>query len=272
MTNALTIDLEDWYQGNELVPHTDASRYEDRIEFSTSSVLDILAEYKTHATFFILGHIAEKKPSLIRTIADAGHEIGSHGYSHRLIYKQTPAEFEEELCRSKDACEQTSGRQVMGHRASNWSITRTSLWALDILKKHNFHYDSSIYPAQTYLYGISGAPRFVHRLENGLLEIPPSTVRIAGRCLPFSGGFYLRMLPLFLLKRAVSRIHKENQPAVLYLHPWELDIDQPRTLGVPFKNRLIHYTGLHSTERKLRALLSAFRFDRMDRVFDVANP
>ena len=269
--NALTVDLEDWYQGNEYILPSDAHRYENRIEIGTRKLLHLLAESGAQATFFILGHIAEKNSALIRSIADAGHEIATRGYSHQLIYRQKPSEFEAELRRAKQACEDIVGHPIIGHRASNWSITRSSLWALDILRNYGFLYDSSIFPARTYLYGIPDAPRFAHHLENGLLEIPPSTLKWGGRRIPFSGGFFLRVFPLRFLRWAIRQINAEGHPAVIYVHPWELDVGQPRSLDIPLKNRFIHYAGLRSTEGKLRSLLSLYSFGRMDRVFRVSK-
>lgn len=266
--NAFTVDLEDWFQGNEYVSMDRSNEFEDRIDYSTKVLLDLLAEFKVSATFFILGHIAKNKSDLIRRIASAGHEIASHGYSHELIYRQTPEKFREELKASKSILEDISGHEVKGHRASNWTITEKSLWALDIIKAEGFKYDSSIFPTKNYLFGIPEAPRFAHRVSNGLLEIPPSTLRYFGKNIPFSGGFFLRAIPTPFLRWGIQQLNQQDQSAVIYIHPWELDPEHPRSLPIPMKGKFIHYYGIHSTVRKLRVLFSNFKFDRMDRVFD----
>ncbi|MBI4551946.1 MAG: DUF3473 domain-containing protein [Candidatus Latescibacteria bacterium] len=258
--NILTIDVEDWCQGNAYVPLHDVSRYESRIEPSIDRLLAILDEYGVRATFFVLGHIAESHPALTRRLHDAGHEVGTHGYSHDLAYRQTRQTFAEELRRSLAACEDATSARVLGHRASNWSVTARSLWALDVVHEAGLRYDSSIFPVRTRLYGIPGRPRHVHRLPTGLLEVPPSTVRVAGRTIPFSGGFFLRALPYAFIRWAIRRVNAEGHPAVVYLHPWELDTSQPRDLDIPFTGRVIHYLNLSTTERKLRALCSSFPF------------
>lgn len=267
VTNCFTVDLEDWYQGNEHIKMADSHLFEDRIENSTQVLLDLLDEYGVKATFFVLGHIAEKKRNLISEIFHRGHEIASHGYSHELVYSQSPEEFRNELLKSKNICEDIIGAPIIGHRASNWSITQKSLWALEIIREAGFLYDSSIYPIKNYLFGIANAPRFSHLLSNGLLEIPPSTARWAKRNIPYSGGFFLRAMPLPAIGCALRSVHREGQPAVFYIHPWELDCDQPYDLPVPIKNKLIHYFGLKTVEKKLRNIFSEFAFGRMDRVF-----
>jgi polysaccharide deacetylase family protein (PEP-CTERM system associated) len=258
--NILTIDLEDWSQGNEWVKLEDAYKYEDRIESATAKLLDVFDEYKIKVTFFVLGHIAEKKRNLINEINFRGHEVGTHGYSHELIYNQTSKEFEYELKKAIYTIEDIVGTKVLGHRASNWSITKKSLWALDILKKNGIIYDSSIFPVRNFLYGIPAAPRFSYKFPNGLIEIPPSTARLFGQNVPFSGGFYLRVLPYWFIEKAIRLVNKKGRPAVMYLHPWDLDIGQPKNLDIPFKNKIIHYVNLAKTEIKLRRLLNDFKF------------
>ena len=260
MQNILTVDVEDWYQGNARIPYQDAWRFESRIEKSVDQVLGILDEYETQATFFILGHLAESHGQVVKQIQNHGHEIATHGYSHQLIFKQTPAEFAEELYRSIALCEDLTGRAVMGHRASNWSVTSQSLWALDLLKKAGLRYDSSVYPVRTGYFGISGRSREPHILDNGLIEVPPSTVSVANYTIPFAGGVFLRTLPYGLVEWAVRRVNAEGHPAVVYLHPWELDQDQPKNLPVPFIDQFIHYHNLDTTEAKLRRLCSQFSF------------
>lgn len=261
MRNILTIDLEDWYQGIELMP-CEWSRCEDRLERSTRSLLEVLDEVKTKATFFVLGYVAEKFPGLVREIAELGHEIGTHGYGHQLIYKLAPTEFASDLRRSVNCLEQNIGRKIRCHRAPYYSITEESIWAIEILTEHGMEYDSSIFPIKNYRYGIPDAPRhpYIIETQNGpLLEIPTSTVRIFDTNLSFTGGFYLRFFPYCLIKRAVQRINGEGYPAVVYLHPWELDPHHPR-LALPLRIKLPHYHNLTSTKKKLRALLQDFEF------------
>jgi len=261
MENILTIDLEDWYQGLELTPPVWA-KCENRVEQSTQKLLAILDESGTKATFFILGYVSEKFPRLVKEIAELGHEIGTHGHGHEFVYKLTPPQFASDLKRSIDSLEQTIGNSVKGYRAPYFSITEKSTWALKILSEHGIEYDSSIFPINNYRYGIPNAPRYPHNIitQNGsLLEIPVSTIKVFGRNLSLTGGFYLRFFPYCLIKRAIQWINREGHPAVVYLHPWELDPDHPR-LNLPLRIKLTHYHSLVNTERKLRALLQDFDF------------
>lgn len=261
MRNILTIDLEDWYQGVEITP-SDWPKYEDRVEQSTGALLKMLDESETKATFFVLGYVAERFPQLVREIAELGHEIGTHGYGHELVYKLTPAQFASDLKQSIDCLEQAVGKSVSSYRAPYFSITKQSIWAMDILVEHGIECDSSIFPVNNYRYGIPDALRYPNnvRTQSGsLLEIPISTVRIFGRNLPITGGFYLRLFPYCLIKWAIQQINKEGHPAVVYLHPWELDPGHPK-LDLPLRIKLPHYHNLTSTEGKLRALLRHFDF------------
>jgi polysaccharide deacetylase family protein (PEP-CTERM system associated) len=275
--NALTVDVEEHFQVHNFEKVVDRRRwdtYPSRVVASTQRILKLLEEHKTHATFFILGWVAERHPHLVREIARAGHEIGTHGYAHELIYRQKPEEFAADLARSLDAI-QAALRQrfaegstapapppitadVVGYRAPAFSVTRESLWALDILKDHGIHYDSSIFPVTLHdRYGISDAGRFASRLENGLWEVPVSTLRVGGRNLPVAGGGYFRLSPSWLNKLAIRAINWEGEPAVVYLHPWEFDPEQPRIPGASPLSRFRHYVNLASTEDKLRSLLSS---------------
>ncbi|HGE70322.1 TPA: DUF3473 domain-containing protein [Candidatus Poribacteria bacterium] len=261
MKNILTIDLEDWYQGIELAPSAWDS-CESRIEHSVGKLLELLDESGTKATFFVLGYVAENCPHLVREVSSQGHEIGTHGYSHQLIYKINPSEFSSDIKKSLCILEDITGKAVKGHRAPYFSITNKSLWALDILVENGIHYDSSIFPINNYRYGIPDAPRHPYRIEtkNGyILEIPISTVRLFSKNLSFTGGFYLRFFPYRLIKQAIKKINDEGLSAVVYLHPWELDPDHPR-LNLPLRISLTHYHNLASTEKKLRALLNDFEF------------
>jgi len=261
MKNILTIDLEDWYQGIELAPFR-WSECEDRVEESAGLLLEMLDESGTKATFFVLGSVAEKFPKLVKEIAKLGHEIGTHGYGHELIYKTSPDDFASDIKKSINILEDILGTPVKGHRAPYFSITDNSLWALDVLVESGIQYDSSIFPISNYRYGIADAPRYPHNIETqsgSILEIPISTVQMLGKNLSFTGGFYLRFFPYSLIKRAVRRINSEGLPAVVYLHPWELDPEHPR-IDLPLRISLTHYHNLTSTREKLRRLLRNFDF------------
>jgi len=226
-------------------------------------VLDLLAASSTRATFFVLGWVAERHPGLVRRIADAGHEIASHGYAHRLVYDLTPAEFREDLRRASTAIGAAAGVTVCGYRAPSFSITRRSLWALDVLIEEGYTYDSSVFPIYRDRYGLPGAPRFAHEIvrpAGSLIEIPPSTIRIGGVTLPVAGGGYFRLYPYALTRRAIASLNtRVHRPAVVYLHPWELDPAQPRLRGSAV-SRFRHYVNLDRTERRLRRMLSEFSF------------
>src|SRR5262245_33265665 len=219
VTNALTIDFEDWYQGLE-IPHTEWPGYEDRVVQAGRRLLDVLAEAGARATFFVLGYVAERHPEIIREIAEAGHEVGTHGYSHSFIYRQTPDLFRAEMTRAIQHLQDLTGRQVLGHRAAFFSITRESLWALDVLGDLGVRYDSSVFPVLNYRYGIEDAPRWPYRIdgENSLIEFPISTWKVLGRNLPIAGGAYFRILPYAFTRRAFRSLNDNGHPAVFYLH------------------------------------------------------
>ena len=269
-TKALTIDFEDWYQGLE-IPCSDWGQYEDRIDRSGRRLLEILASSETRATFFVLGYVAERHPELVREIRAAGHEIGTHGYSHTLIYRQTPALFREELTRSLRILEDLTGARVLGHRAPFFSITNDSLWALDILRDLGLRYDSSIFPVKNYRYGIEDAPRWPYSLDTDgrpLAEFPITTWRVLGVNVPVAGGAYFRIYPYFFTKMALEAVGKGGRPLVFYLHPWEIDAEHPR---IPLARRIAatHYFNLGATEGRLRRLLRDFRFAPMSEVLGV---
>lgn len=249
-------------------------RYETRVVRNTERVLALLAEHGVRATFFVLSWNAERHPGLVRRIAGCGHEVASHGYSHRLIYEQTPDEFRRDVTRSKAVLEDVAGREVVGYRAPAFSITRASLWALDILLECGFRYDSSIFPIGDTLYGIPDARRypFVARAREGrrLIEFPMTTVRVLRRNWPAGGGAYLRLLPCAWFRWAIRRVNREGQPALMYVHPWELDPSQPRLPATGRRGFTTHYVNLHRTEAKLRRLLSEFRFGPVGEVLGLA--
>jgi polysaccharide deacetylase family protein (PEP-CTERM system associated) len=244
---------------------------ESRVERSTHRLLDLFDEFDVRATVFVLGWVARQRPRLAREIAARGHEVASHGYGHRLVYEQTRAEFAADVRQAKAVIEEAAGQRVTGYRAPSYSITAQSLWAIDVLAAEGYEYDSSIFPIRHDRYGLPGAPRHVHRVSGparSIVEIPPATVQVAGATLPAAGGGYFRLLPYAWTRWALARLNeRERQPAVFYLHPWEIDPEQPR-IGAPGLSRLRHYTNLHRTMPRLRRLLSDFRFAPIGRLVD----
>jgi polysaccharide deacetylase family protein (PEP-CTERM system associated) len=269
-TNALTVDFEDWYQGLE-IPHTHWDGYEDRLPRSGRRLLELFADAGARATFFILGSVAERHPELVRAVAAAGHEIATHGWSHTLVYKMKPETFRAELEHSIRVLEELSGRPVLGHRAPFFSITRESLWALDILGECGLRYDSSVFPVINWRYGIEDAPRWPYPFAadgKTLTEFPISTWRILGRNLPVAGGAYFRIFPYGFTRMAFRSINRSGHPAVFYIHPWEIDPDHPR-IPLPRRIAITHYANLRATDSRLRRLLRDFRFAPMREVLGV---
>jgi polysaccharide deacetylase family protein (PEP-CTERM system associated) len=263
VSNAFTVDLEDWYHGltstnrqPDLWPDLD-SRIVDNTEF----LLDLLATYSLQATFFVLGKVAEQHPNLVRHVAAAGHEIGVHGYAHVDTRSLTPEQFVANLDRTLGALAPLVSQPIIGYRAPYFSINHSTLWAFDVLAERGFIYDSSVFPTHTILYGYPRSPRFPHRLvdRHGLIEFPLSTVRLLGVTWPVGGGFYVRTLPYSVVHWAIKRLNRQGQPAILYVHPWELDIDQPMHAATP-RERITHYCGRCGLETKLRSLFRDFKF------------
>jgi polysaccharide deacetylase family protein (PEP-CTERM system associated) len=266
MTNAMTVDVEDYFHVSafeESVPRSSWDSMESRVVRNTDRLLEIFQQSGLHATFFVLGWVAERYPALVRRIAEAGHELASHGFAHRLVYDQSPEQFREDLRRSRVAIGDASGVPVLGYRAPSFSITTQSLWALDVICEEGFVYDASVFPIRHDRYGLPSAPRHFHamvRSSGTLWECPGSTVRVAGTNLPVAGGGYFRLLPYAWTRWGISRLNsRERQSAVFYLHPWEIDPDQPRLPGSRL-SRFRHYTNLDKTEGRLRRLISDFRF------------
>ncbi|BDV43047.1 polysaccharide deacetylase [Geotalea uraniireducens] len=282
MLNALTIDVEDYFQVTAFERHVrrdEWGQFPLRVERNTGRILDLLDEYGVRATFFVLGWIAERAPRLVKEIQRRGHEIACHGYGHQLIYRIGPDKFREDIATARAILEQLCGERVCGYRAPSYSITRKSLWALDILIEEGFTYDSSIFPVIHDTYGIPDASRFPGRLScaaGDIREFPLSTlpVRLIGKefRLPIAGGGYLRLFPSWVIGNGIARINElERQPAVLYFHPWEIDPDQPR-IQAGFKSRFRHYLNLHRTEQKLKDLLGQLQFGPMRDVLDGCIP
>lgn len=274
MKNILTIDLEEWFHANYHDDVFDSQKtYEVRILRNTERLLSLFAEHNAKATFFALGYVAEKHPRLIQTIAGEGHEIASHGYAHQLVYQQSPAEFRADVSKAKQLVEDITGKPLKGYRAPSWSITAKSLWAWEILEDLGFVYDASVFPIQTYLYGLPSAPRFTYHPKHegkplSLLEVPSSTIRILGKNIPFAGGFYFRVLPATLIALGIRTVNKEGQPAIVYLHPREIDPEQPR-LALSLKERLIHYFGIKGCEQKLIRILKTFKFTSIEEYYEL---
>jgi polysaccharide deacetylase family protein (PEP-CTERM system associated) len=262
----ISVDVEDYFQVHafaDIVDRGDWPNYPRRVERNTNRLLDLFDELDVKATFFILGWVAERHPGLVRRITARGHEPACHSYWHRLVYTLTPEDFREDTERAKDVIEQTAGVQVHGYRAPSFSITERSLWAFDVLAELGFRYDSSVFPIRHDLYGIRNAARrpvSVKTPSGSILEFPLATFHCRGAAnLPVAGGGYLRMLPFWYTRAGVERAWRDGLPVVSYVHPWELDPDQPRLNG-SFKSRLRHYTGLRRTEMRLRKLLALDRF------------
>jgi polysaccharide deacetylase family protein (PEP-CTERM system associated) len=267
ITNALTVDVEDYFHVSALAGaiHRDTwDSRESRVEGNVRRLLALFDETGARGTFFVLGWVAERYPQLVREIAQRGHEIACHGFSHRLVYEQPPQEFHEETLRAKKLLEDVTGSEVLGYRAASYSIVRRSLWALDTLVELGFAYDSSIFPVHHDRYGIPDAERSPHRLSTPggkvIVEWPLSTARVFGAKLPVSGGGYFRLLPYWLTRWGLNSInHREARPFIFYLHPWEIDPAQPR-VAAGWLSRFRHYTNLEKCEGRLRWLLREFRF------------
>lgn len=272
--NSMTVDVEEHFQVSAFagtVGREEWSRHESRVVDNTEKLLDLFEREEVRATFFVLGWVAEQHPGLVRAIAARGHEVGSHGWSHELIYDQQPETFRDELERSRKLLQDLSGQPVEGHRAASFSIGARNTWALDIIAETGFSYDSSLFPVHHDRYGMPRAPREIHRLKtprgHSLIEFPPTTWSLAGQNLPVAGGGYLRLYPLGLTRLVIRRLNRDGWPAMIYVHPWELDPDQPR-IAASLRSRFRHYVGLNGTVRKLSELMRSFRFASMSDVID----
>ncbi|MDE2146266.1 MAG: DUF3473 domain-containing protein [Burkholderiales bacterium] len=271
LTNALTIDVEDYFQVSAMAPYIrrdDWDRCECRVERNVHRILELLAAHRTRATFFTLGWVAQRYPGLVRAIVDGGHELASHGFGHQRASELDPAALRDDVVRAKALLEQIAGCEVRGYRAPSFSIGPANLWAFDVLAEAGYRYSSSVYPIRHDHYGMPDAPRFAHRVPAGLLEVPPTTLRLAGRNLPSSGGGFFRLLPYGLSRWMIRRVNQvDRQSAIFYFHPWEIDPGQPRVAGIDAKTRFRHYLNLGRMERRLGALLADFRWGRMDDIF-----
>jgi len=268
IVHAMTVDVEDYFHVAALAEKVKPQQWGDmpsRVESSTQTLLGLFEEKGIKATFFILGWVAERNPALVREIHAAGHEIASHGYSHQLVYAQTPEVFKEETERSKKLLEDLSGASVTGYRAASYSITRHSLWALDILAELGFTWDSSIFPVRHDRYGIPRSPTSPYKLitpnRSTLKELPLTAARVMGASIPAAGGGYFRQYPLALSKWLFRRASEgETKPQIFYLHPWEVDPDQPRIDGLSWLSRFRHYTNLRKCLPRLEKMIDEFHF------------
>jgi len=270
VTNALTIDVEDYFQVSAFAPHIPRSEWpsrECRVERNVDRILAMLDERGTKATFFTLGWIAERYPELVKRIVATGHEVASHGYGHERATEQTEATFFSDINLAKLILEDLTGQEVRGYRAPSFSIGHANLWAFECLERAGYRYSSSIYPIRHDHYGMPDAPRHAHTV-GGLLEVPATTLRFLNRNWPASGGGYFRLMPYGLSRWMLLRInHVDHLPAVFYFHPWEIDAGQPRIPGISAKTRFRHYVNIGRMEARLSRLLGDFHWDRMDRLF-----
>lgn len=271
ITNALTIDVEDYFQVSAFAPYIERSDWDSRecrVERNVDRILGMLSQHGTKATFFTLGWIAERYPQLVRRIVEEGHELASHGYGHQRASELSEAEFLSDIRRAKSILEDLSGVAVQGYRAPSFSIGEGNLWAFDCLQAAGYRYSSSIYPIQHDHYGMPDSPRFAYPVREGLLEIPVTTLRVLNRNLPSSGGGYFRLLPYGLSRWMLSRVNADDrQAAIFYFHPWEIDAGQPRVQGIDAKTRFRHYVNIGRMETRLNRLLGDFRWGRMDQIF-----
>ncbi|MDN5872687.1 MAG: DUF3473 domain-containing protein [Nitrococcus sp.] len=278
LRNALTVDVEDYFQVSAFAGTISRQSWDDwprRIERNMAILLELFAERGLQVTFFILGWIAERYPQMVRRIVDAGHELASHGYDHQRVTALDAKAFRVDVERAKGILEDCSGVRVIGYRAPSFSINERTPWAVDCLLETGHRYSSSLYPIAHDHYGAPRASRwpFQPRPGSGFLELPVATARIAGRNWPAAGGGYFRLLPYAISRWSLRRINqREVRPFIFYLHPWEIDPEQPRPAGLPARTRFRHYVNLSRTQRRLERLIEDFHWDRVDRVFLPEKP
>ncbi len=273
--NAMSIDVEDYFQVSAFEPYITKNQWDNlphRVENNTHKILDILEDRQIKATFFTLGWVAERYPSIVKRIVAEGHELACHGYEHIRVTEQTPDQFRSDVYKAKNILEQQSGKEIKGYRAASYSIGASNLWALNVLQEMGFKYSSSIYPVKHDLYGMPEAPRFMFEpLQNlDFKEIPITTVRMGTKNWPCGGGGFFRFYPYALSKWALNRVNQQEQkPAIFYFHPWEIDPNQPRQNGLSLKTKTRHYLNLHKMEARLNQLLTDFKWDTMENVFHI---
>lgn len=273
MKNAMSIDVEDYFQVSAFAPHIRREDWDSlpcRVERNVDLILALLDEAGAKATFFTLGWIAERHPQVVRRIVEGGHELASHGYGHQRASDLTPAQFRDDIVRAKGILEDIGAVAVRGYRAPSFSINHQNWWAVGELENAGYIYSSSIYPVKHDHYGMPDAPRFPHRPngESGILELPPTTVPMMGRNLPAAGGGWFRLLPYALSRWMLRRVNEQDRaPCMFYFHPWEVDAEQPRQSGLSAKTRFRHYVNLQRMPGRLQQLFNDFEWDRVDRVF-----
>lgn len=271
ITNALTIDVEDYFQVSAFAPYIARSEWDQRecrVERNVQRILELLERHQIQATFFTLGWIAERYPNLVRAIVAQGHELASHGYGHERASDLSEQAFSQDIGRAKKLLEDLGGVEVKGYRAPSFSIGVGNLWAFDCLAAAGYRYSSSIYPIQHDHYGMPDAPRFAHKVRESLVEVPVTTLRLFNRNLPASGGGYFRLFPYGVSRWMFKRVNaSDKQAAVFYFHPWEIDTDQPRIAGIDSKTRFRHYVNIGRNHGKLARLMGDFKWGRMDRIF-----
>ncbi|HSV51005.1 MAG TPA: XrtA system polysaccharide deacetylase [Burkholderiaceae bacterium] len=271
IANAMTIDVEDYFQVSAFAPYISRSDWpsrECRVERNVNRILDMLAGQETKATFFTLGWIAERYPQLVRRIVQDGHELASHGYGHERASDLSREAFSSDIQTAKKLLEDIGGVEVIGYRAPSFSIGTGNLWAFDCLQESGYRYSSSVYPIQHDHYGMPDSPRFAYKVRDGLTEIPPTTLRMFQRNLPSSGGGYFRLLPYSVSRWMLRKVNaSEGESAIFYFHPWEIDSGQPRVEGINAKTRFRHYVNISRMENRLQRLLRDFRWGRMDQIF-----
>ncbi len=271
MVNALSVDVEDYFQVSAMAPYVARSDWDTipcRVARNVDRLLALFEQHNAGATFFVLGWIAERYPEVVRRIVASGHELASHGYAHLRATDQTPEEFLADIVGAKKILEDIAGVAVRGYRAPSFSIGSTNPWAFDCILEAGYRYSSSVYPVKHDHYGIPDAPRFPYHARDGLVEVPITTARVLGRNLPAGGGGYFRLAPYALSHWAIRTINeREGRPAIFYLHPWEIDPEQPQIRGAGLKTRFRHYLNLERMESRLKRLTSDFRWDRIDRAF-----
>ena len=264
MKNALSIDVEDWFCAANMrafCPQEDWSKLESRVVQNTTRILDLLDSKKVKATFFVLGWIAEHHPDVVKEISLRGHEIASHGYSHTLLTGKTPVEFEQDLGKAISATKKCTTQNMVGFRAPSFTVTPKTMWAIDILAKHGFRYDSSVFPIGFHPdYGIADGPLGIYEIRKSFFEFPMTVSEVMGQRVPCSGGAYFRLLPYFVTRILLRRVKAEGRPFVFYVHPWEIDEGQPR-MPLSFSKRIRHYTNLDKTYSRLVRLIGEFEFN-----------
>jgi polysaccharide deacetylase family protein (PEP-CTERM system associated) len=262
--NVMSVDLEDWfcvYNLSGQIPYADWDRCESRVEQSTLRLLDLFRRHQVEVTFFVLGWVADRFPDLVRELERQGHEIATHGYSHRLLTFMQPEEFRADLHRSLEVLAKATSQPIRGFRAPSFSITRKTLWAADILRASGMEYDSSVFPVRFHPeYGIPDAELGPYLLSEGLTELPMSVAEVLGRRIPCCGGGYFRLYPYAVTRSLMRTCNRQGRPVMFYLHPWEIDPEQPRVLGLSWSKRFRHYNNLDKTQERMERLLQDFSF------------